>query len=476
MVNDELAGRTGEDFYLAVPVSGMKENVLKIQAARANPDQVATDTRSVLVPAVPEQFEYDLDGNLTQDGLWNYEWDGENRLKAQELRPEVITNTWKRIENVYDSQSRRIQKVVKTRSSPTAEWVILSDTRYLYDGWNLIAEYSFASGTFTALRSHAWGLDLSGTPQGAGGVGGLLWTKDNSTAKTYAAGADANGNVVVYVDCSNGSVAGRRDYGPFGEAVVTTGIAGSLPFGFSTKFEEKESGYYYYGFRYYNPSTGKWPNRDPIEERGGVNLYGMVGNNPVNLIDPLGLEVEISHRVFNISGGAGLGGSLSGTLRVTAKDCCKDGVKIVNGDKKLSATIRGGLGVGFGANFNVGGFGLGASLNLNFANIELSGVAQSPSCGEEPGHLRLSGSFAASPVNHTYAGTFGIISGNFSVIAQAGITISADITQYAVNYRGELNGTAGISGTYSLLWRPTVNYVNQTTGFNREIFNGTIRF
>jgi RHS repeat-associated protein len=36
----------------------------------------------------------------------------------------------------------------------------------------------------------------------------------------------------------------------------------------------------FYGYRYYDPSTGRWPSRDPIGEKGGVNLYGMVGNKP----------------------------------------------------------------------------------------------------------------------------------------------------------------------------------------------------
>jgi len=51
------------------------------------------------------------------------------------------------------------------------------------------------------------------------------------------------------------------------------------------------SGMRYYGFRYYNPQTGRFANRDPIEERGGVNLYGMVKNNPVNYWDYLGLSL-----------------------------------------------------------------------------------------------------------------------------------------------------------------------------------------
>ena len=46
----------------------------------------------------------------------------------------------------------------------------------------------------------------------------------------------------------------------------------------------------YYGYRYYDPQTGRWPSRDPIEEKGGVNLYGMVRNNPIRYVDRLGLE------------------------------------------------------------------------------------------------------------------------------------------------------------------------------------------
>jgi RHS repeat-associated protein len=46
---------------------------------------------------------------------------------------------------------------------------------------------------------------------------------------------------------------------------------------------------YYYGYRFYDPETGRWPSRDPIGERGGVNLYGFVGNDGINGLDILGL-------------------------------------------------------------------------------------------------------------------------------------------------------------------------------------------
>lgn len=66
-------------------------------------------------------------------------------------------------------------------------------------------------------------------------------------------------------------------------------MAKTNPFRFSTKFTDDESDLVYYGYRYYNPSIGRWLSRDPIEEDGGANIYGFIENSPANLIDPLGL-------------------------------------------------------------------------------------------------------------------------------------------------------------------------------------------
>ncbi|MCF7676399.1 MAG: RHS repeat-associated core domain-containing protein [Akkermansiaceae bacterium] len=48
----------------------------------------------------------------------------------------------------------------------------------------------------------------------------------------------------------------------------------------------------YYGYRWYDPLTGRWPSRDPIGERGGVNLYGFVGNDGVDYSDRLGAVIN----------------------------------------------------------------------------------------------------------------------------------------------------------------------------------------
>ncbi len=73
-------------------------------------------------------------------------------------------------------------------------------------------------------------------------------------------------------------------------------------FGFHGQFLDSETGYYNYGYRYYVPWLGRWPNRDPIEEKGGANLYGFTANNPVVHVDYLGrnvpLAIEIIRRLY----------------------------------------------------------------------------------------------------------------------------------------------------------------------------------
>jgi RHS repeat-associated protein len=158
------------------------------------------------------------------------------------------------------------------------------------------------------LQLFAWGLDLSGSLQGAGGVGGLLMVTDqtaiNNQPSTHFAAYDGNGNVAVLVAAASGTVSATYEYGPFSEVVRQTGpMAHANKFRFSTKYQDEESDYLYYGYRSYNPSLGRWLNRDSLGEPGfetlrrrraslrgdGPNLYQFVRNNPVGRIDKLGL-------------------------------------------------------------------------------------------------------------------------------------------------------------------------------------------
>ena len=81
--------------------------------------------------------------------------------------------------------------------------------------------------------------------------------------------------------------------GPFGEPLTTpAGLAAEMPFRFSTKYKDTETGLYYYIHRYYETGSGRWLSRDPIEEEGGMNLYGFVKNSPILRFDYLGLLME----------------------------------------------------------------------------------------------------------------------------------------------------------------------------------------
>ena len=139
-------------------------------------------------------------------------------------------------------------------------------------------------------------MDMSGSMQGAGGVGGLLQVTDHSSPSTenFFPTYDGNGNVSEYLS-TVGAVVAHYEYDTFGNEIVaaTSGsLAQNFIHRFSTKYIDAETGFYYYGYRYYDPVTGRWINRDPIEEEGGFNLYGFVENNGVNRRDIMGLLVD----------------------------------------------------------------------------------------------------------------------------------------------------------------------------------------
>ena len=231
---------------------------------------------------------YDEDGNqlVVEDG-WRYQWDAENRLvraRDHDVTPVIGS---KGLTFVYDYQSRRVRKTVEEYDGTA--WQVIDDRKFIYDGWNLIAEYrwNLSTSTYDLTSTFTWGFDLSQTLQGAGGVGGLLaiTTGGDSYYPTY----DANGNVSEYLD-DVGVVEAHFQYDPFGCTIAASGSdLERFTHRFSTKYRDAGMELYYYGYRFYNPMLGRWPSRDPISERGGLNLYGMVGNNLAQFYDVLGL-------------------------------------------------------------------------------------------------------------------------------------------------------------------------------------------
>lgn len=226
----------------------------------------------ILAPPSSVLPKYDADGNMLTNGVWSFEWDGENRLK------EVYSNDVLVVSNVYDDQSRRIRKTTDQGTRT-----------FLYDGWNPFRE--IVSGQQSAVTNYyCWGADLSGTLQGAGGVGGLLAVMvDGETSATYYPCYDANGNITAYVD-ESGEVKAKYAYDAFGQTISQGGdMEAAFSHRFSTKYADDETGLYYYGYRYYAPGLGRWVSRDPIEEEGGINILCFCNNESINGMDMMGL-------------------------------------------------------------------------------------------------------------------------------------------------------------------------------------------
>ncbi len=104
--------------------------------------------------------------------------------------------------------------------------------------------------------------------------------------------SDGNGNVTCLM-YPNGTLAAKYLYDPFGNMLAEYGsLASANRYRFSSKEWDAASGLYYYLYRFYDPNLQRWPNRDPIEELGGLNLYEYVGNSPVDSFDPFGLKCK----------------------------------------------------------------------------------------------------------------------------------------------------------------------------------------
>jgi len=211
------------------------------------------------------------------------------------------SSSFRRVEWKYDALGRRVRQTSYALSN--GMWQVVEDVKLVNDPVLFGRHVAELNATNNSLvRSYVWGLDLSGTLDGAGGVGGLLWLTINSgpSAGTHFVCYDGNGNVVALNSASTGTETARYEYAAFGEPIRVTGPAARQnPFRFSTKRTDDTTDLVLYEYRAYNPTLGRWPNRDPIGDnprkpsrrwsRETMNPYAFVQNDPVRRSDRLGL-------------------------------------------------------------------------------------------------------------------------------------------------------------------------------------------
>ncbi len=208
---------------------------------------------------------YNDDGCMLTNGDWTYTWDGDNRLSSAEKLNQ-------RLEFTYDYRGRRLEK--KVYSGSVGAWILDKHLKFVYDEYVQIEELD-ALNNNNVLKKRIWN-------------SGKVICDIHGTTSYYAVG-DANRNITGYVD-SSGTIQAHYEYSPFGKITKSTGsIADNFDYRFSSEVFDQETELSYYNYRYYSAELGRWLSRDPIEEHGGLNLYAMVWNNPVDRKDKLGL-------------------------------------------------------------------------------------------------------------------------------------------------------------------------------------------
>lgn len=283
-VNGNAAPRQGEYFHVPVTASNTNPVWQPVNITAG----AASQSGSLAIPRQSATPQYDLDGNLTNDELWSFEYDAENRLTSATRN--VAGMPYRKLEYLYDDTGRRIQRLVYHASgAPPVKTEI-----FLYHGWNCVA---VVDATHSVQKTQVWGPDYRGSitgAGGAGGVGGLLWVTDKTTSESYVTCQDGNGNIVQLIDIATTTIAARYEYSPFGSVIRATGARASWNrFRFCSKWQDSETDFSDFGLRWYRADWGRWINRDPIAENGGANLYGYVLNDPINAWDYLGMYSEL---------------------------------------------------------------------------------------------------------------------------------------------------------------------------------------
>lgn len=238
---------------MADVVSGT--NTVPVVAQDGSGNTRTNNYQIVAATIAPRTFTYDANGNTLDDGERTYEWDAANRAVK-------ITQGTDIYEYAYNAFNQKVSE--KKNGVLTKRWV--------WAGGTQPAEERDASNTATKRFF---------------GQGEQTLNPQQSTLNFYYT-RDHLGSIREVTDAS-GTVVSSYAYDAWGNRTLLSGTD-LATFGYTGHYYHKETDLVFTLFRIYDPELGRWLNRDPIGEAGGVNLYGYVSNNPINFVDPFGLE------------------------------------------------------------------------------------------------------------------------------------------------------------------------------------------
>lgn len=209
---------------------------------------------------------YDANGNLTDDGLRTYTWDGLDQLSQVSGGDIGIAVNYS-----YDDSGRRIAKAIAG-----------TQTLWTYDGQDIYAEYTDKWTTPSAVYTSGGAIDdpvikatITATGTGPGSYGpALYYHADGLGTVVGLSNSQDSSTQLTVVDAWGVSLGGQSTPG--------------AQYGYTGR-EPDEAGLVYMRARYYSPQFGRFVSRDPAGLQGGINAYAYCGNNPTNCTDPSGM-------------------------------------------------------------------------------------------------------------------------------------------------------------------------------------------
>jgi RHS repeat-associated protein len=274
-----VAAKYDYTYDLAGRLTGVTKDGAIVERYQYGPNGARVTESNALRGITERSFVYSIEDHLETAGDTTYQYDKDGFTRERNRRGERTTYQYSSrgelikvtlpdgriIEHIHDPLGRRIATKVNG----------VINEKYLWEGQTRLLAILDGSGSIIMRFNYADGrMPYS-----------MIWG-----GHTYYLTYDHVGSLRLITN-SSGAAVKRVDYDSFGNIIGYTNPKLNVMFGFAGGLHDPDTGLVRFGYRDYNPDTGRWTAKDPILFAGGdTDLYGYISNDPVNWVDPRGLK------------------------------------------------------------------------------------------------------------------------------------------------------------------------------------------